>query len=657
MTRSKQKGAPHGLSGYQGGRRTKVVAPLRRSAAPSRASAVHERGPGSIPPKIVQSPAGPIEAKTEASYPIEAPGAVTSSPATCYPRDRSGGDCVLSSSWPETHEDNDRGAHRCDETPQPTHQQDGRGADGGEHRPEPEPVKSLESHGVASQPSKVAGPSNPTALDKVLSPQEGNGPSSDDHDAHHHEPERVGLVVAHTPFEAPTGQETPAAGGAPAQPEPEQPGEHICHTQPPFEASGEKSSRGASAHGDGLCASTPRLPDDSVAEQASPAPQGDPLRAVDPTASVCTACGCELPQRGLCAQCEADWHGPPVAVEPLDRRTFNELCLIGRAADAAAAEVRAVLNAPRTHWCSHCGRDLSQNAEWCMHCGRDVGSGRGSKCAADEPASPASGSVAPSGDAPEGAASALGKIGSYSSARENQGVPESAACGPEKPPERTEPTELRTQPTGQVPCPHCDDTSCENGCHCTTCGGLHAVAAYTCEQCGGSSARLHRTTRRGSTEDRPWLCDTCWSREICGPRWESVNAFCRRCARLVDCGLRKAGFRCEEATAQAGGSGEHVYASGVKYRSETDEDRAAVADLADSIMSSTEKPAPRTPINVMPERPLVTALDRMCAWLEHSELTADQSRLCESLLKKLQVCSASVMNAQLRRSWKPRDAS
>src|SRR4030042_2985887 len=78
----KQKGAPPGSSGSHGGRRTKVVAPLRRSAAPSQASAVHERGPGSIPPEVVQSPAGPIEALTQGtegtarSAPKNAPGTV-----------------------------------------------------------------------------------------------------------------------------------------------------------------------------------------------------------------------------------------------------------------------------------------------------------------------------------------------------------------------------------------------------------------------------------------------------------------------------------------------------------------------------------------------------------------------------------------------------
>ncbi|OHB73581.1 MAG: hypothetical protein A2V70_01155 [Planctomycetes bacterium RBG_13_63_9] len=359
---------------------------------------------------------------------------------------------------------------------------------------------------------------------------------------------------------------------------------------------------------------------------------------------MCTACGCELPQRGLCAECEADWH------------LRGELKLIGHAAGVCADEVRAVLNAPRAHWCPHCGRDLSPNAEWCMYCGREVGSVQ--EQAADEPALSAGGSVTPFGDAPEGAASALGKIGSYSSNGENIGVPESAACGPEKHTKRAESDESRPQPMGLLPCPKCGDEhrDCANGCRCATCRGLHTVAAYTCEQCGAPSVRLHRTTRRGSAEDRPWLCDTCWSREVAGPRSEHVYASgvkyrpetaedraavadlvalrkseenaeeqCKRCARLIDCGLRKAGFFCEEASG--------------------------------SIMRSTEKPAQRPPINVMPERPLVTALDRMCAWLEHSELTADQSRLCESLLKKLQLCSASVMNAQLRRSWKPRDAS
>ncbi len=576
MTRSKQKGAPHGSSGYTGGRRRKAVASPRGSAAPNQASAVHERGPGSIPPEIVQSPAGPIEAKTEASYPIEAPGAVTPSPATCYPRDRSGGDCVCTTCGKDLPE---RGL--CGDCERDWY--------GGEIDPA----------------SKVVGPSNAATLDEVLRPQEGNGPSSDEHDAHHHEPERVGLPVAHPPFEAPTGEETPAAGGAPAQPEPQETDEHVPHTQQPCMECGSGEHRVV----DGL-------------RSAAPEPQGEPVAPKAPTN------------------------------EPLDRRTFNELCLIGRAADAAAAEVRAVLNAPRTHWCTHCGRDLSPNATWCMYCGREVGSVQ--EQAAEEPVSPASGSATPSGDAPEGSASALGKIGSYSSTGEKQASPEASA--------KESALEKRPEPVGVLPCPKCgaEHRACENGCHCTTCGGLHAVAAYTCEQCGGSSARLHRTTRRGSTEDRPWLCDTCWSREVAGPRSEHVYASgvkyrpdtpeakaqlatflvrlkgksdveerCKECPRLIDCGLRKAGFFCEDPPGAP----------------------------SEEIMSSTAKPTQRPPINVMPERPLVTALDRMCAWLEHSELTADQSRLCESLLKKLQLCAASVMNAQLRRSWKPRDAS
>ncbi len=514
MTRRRRKGVPsHG----------------RSEAQRSQASAVHERGPGSIPPEVVQPPAGPIEANAEASYPIEAPGAVTSSPATCYPRDRPGGDCV------------------------------------------------------ASPPSVES-----TAVDVQSTQDGGDGPRD-------HDPQNLRVEAQARSRVAPAGKAdaTPdGRGGSHGSAQVKRDRKVADH----LEASGEKSSRGASAHGDGLCASTPRLPDDSVAEQAPPAPQGDPLRAVDPTASVCTACGRELPQRGLCAECHFDWYWR------------SELKLIGYVAGMCADEVRAVLREG--------GRTDDEIDELVQQA-----SGTGSKCAADEPASPARGSVAPSGDAPEGAASALGKIGSYSSTGEKQGAPESAACGPETASGTGKEAHRQPRPTGQIPCPHCDETSCENGCHCTTCGGMHAVAAYTCEQCGGSSARLHRTARRGSTEDRPWLCDTCWSREVVGPRTE------------------------------------HVYASRVTYRPETEEDRAAVAHLVGSIMSSTANPTQSPPINVMPERPLVTALDRMCAWLEHSELTADQSRLCESLLKKLQLCSASVMNAQLRRSWKPRDAS
>jgi len=496
----KKKGARHGSSGYTGGRRRKAVASPPGSAAPNQASAVHERGPGSIPPEIVQSPAGPIEAKTEASYPIEAPGAVTSSPATCYPRDRSGGDCV----------------------------------DGLE------------------PPSEVVRTSDAATLDKVLRPQEGNGPSSDEHDAHHHEPERVGLPVAHPPFEAPTGEETTAAGGAPAEPEPEQPGEHVCHTQPPCMECGPGEHRAV----DGLHSAAPEPRDEPVA----PVLTGD---------------------------------------EGLDPRTLNELTAIGRAAEYCADEIRSVLSFDQ-----RC--DVARSVD-------DFAGGLRAKL--DPASGPVPASIPCPPPEPPAGGDPLGKIGSYSSTRENQGVPESAACGPEKPPERTEPTERRPQPTGQVPCPHCDDTSCENGCHCTTCRGLHMVPAYTCEQCGVSSARLHRTMR-GTARGLKWLCDTCWSREIVGPRCQQ--------------------FR------------------------ETAEDRAAVEALVGSIMRESEAPAPplpRPPINVMPERPLVTALDRMCAWLEHSELTADQSRLCESLLKKLQLCAASVMNAQLRRSWKPRDAS
>ncbi len=594
------------------------------------ASAVHERGRGPFPSEVVQPPAGPIEAQTQGptarSAPKDAPGTVATEPgdrtgpgaveardtvaavrdnpipaecSTCgerlvpappelapltyvCPLDPSIAS-LLGRPWPESHEHDDRGVQRRDETPEPTHQQDGRGADGHEHCPEPESVKGLESHRVASPPSQV----DATGLGEQTTHDSGHGPTDDDQDklrADSH-----GRVRMQTSLE---GSTTPdGASRCDDAPEPERDENVNDH-----EASGDKSSRGASARGDGLRASPPRLPVESVAEHASREPLADPLRAIDPKASVCTTCGRELPQRGLCAECHFDWYWR------------SELKLIGYVAGMCADEVRAVLREG--------GRTDDEIDELVQQA-----SGTGSKCAADEPASPARGSAAPSGDAPEGAASALGKIGSYSSTGEKQGAPESAACGPETASGTGKEAHRQPRPTGQIPCPHCDETSCENGCHCTTCGGMHAVAAYTCEQCGGSSARLHRTARRGSTEDRPWLCDTCWSREVVGPRTE------------------------------------HVYASGVKYRPETDEDRAAVADLVGSIMSSTAKPAPRTPINVMPERPLVTALERMCTWLEHSELTADQSRLCESLLKKLQLCSASVMNAQLRRSWKPRDAS
>jgi hypothetical protein len=125
----------------------------------------------------------------------------------------------------------------------------------------------------------------------------------------------------------------------------------------------------------------------------------------------------------------------------------------------------------------------------------------------------------------------------------------------------------------------------------------------TCERCGRAVSELHRRRESIIAEPGPWLCGDCESHEL-------------------------ASSVCEEADEGAG-----------------------------SIMSDAGHRRAVALPDVMPERPLATALDRMTAWLEHHELTTDQAKLCEPLLTRLQLCSAAVMNAQLRRSWKPRDAS
>jgi hypothetical protein len=550
------------------GRRRRNVSPQARSPAPAtqpRASAVHERGPGSFPPEVVQPPAGPIEAqrRTKRSAPRNAPGTVADSPAAMVRGDRVG--------------------------------------------------LALDPDASTRASAQLV---EPTAIDVQSSQDGGDGPCDDDPKHLQVDPSpRAGIA---SPLET---NATPDRSGS-------------------RERSAQIEANQEDGNTQSFCMET----------SGSNAVTSNGLRsdAEPPTEPVA---------------CPAPLEGEPEA--ELDPRTLSDISLIGHVAGVFADELRTVFSLLAS----------GQEAE-------------------SVPASgPVPTSIPSTPPEPPAGGDPLGKIGSYSSTREKQGVAETQAEGPTG--------GKRPQPSGTLPCPRCgpDPQACDNGCRCDVCHGLHSVPAYTCEQCGASCVRLHHTTRRGSTDERPWLCDDCWSREVVGPSSEHVHA-----------------------------PGMHYRAAGVSYRPETPEDRESVRALvqrldggpqamsepkepwqpgdpagacercgrdafalhrrregvagkpgpwlcgdcesqelaalahdepseAESIMSDTGHRRAGALPDVMPERPLATALDRMTAWLERHELTADQAKLCEPLLTRLQLCSAAVMNAQLRRSWKPRDAS
>jgi hypothetical protein len=459
------------------------------------------------------------------------------------------------------------------------------------------------------------------ALDRSLRPEGRDGPQQDDGSIEGRRPERVRRRShAESASYSGAGEQRRSRSGAAAEPETKDAGDKLAHTQLACMETG--GSNAVTSNGLRSDAEPPTEP------VARPGP--------------------------LDGESEAE----------LDPRTLSDISLIGHLADVFADELRAVLAS---------GQE-----------------------AASVPASgpvPASIPSVPQEPAPAG--DPLGKIGSYSSTSRKQGVAETPAEGP--------PGGGRPQPTGTLPCPRCGpdpQAACDNGCHCTTCRGMHTVAAYTCEQCGASCVRLHHTTRRGSPGERPWLCDDCWSREVVGPSSEHVHApgmhyraagvsyrpetpedresvralvqrlgggpqamsepkegrnpgdtvgTCERCGRAVsELHRRRTGITGTPGPWLCGDCESHELASSVCE--EPDEG-------AGSIMTEAGHRRAGTVPDVMPERPLAAALDRMTAWLEHHELSGDQAKLCEPLLTRLQLCSAAVMNAQLRRSWKPKDAS
>jgi hypothetical protein len=330
----------------------------------------------------------------------------------------------------------------------------------------------------------------------------------------------------------------------------------------------------------------------------------------DLEAPLCSGCGQALAgavsDDGLCPQCASRLAQPSVFCAESDQHN----------GDRPAQDDGQPLAGPS--WVGQCfvaegtsGDRSGAQPDAAQHDRRDDASGQ-----------PAGQLPAPA--APEGAASPLGKIVSYSSTGISDASPEGRvelvpdggpapsgleydhvrcdACGRQmrtalagnwmtqaiKPGAKYWCPKCGTWPSNdgllisrkelskRIPCPHCDDTSCENGCQCKVCNGLHSVPGTLLE---------------------------------------------------------------------------HTPVPGTRPSSDP-QVREAFRGSSSIVEPSYHAPSVGTDSSRMPERPLCAALDAMHGWLEHAQLTEPQAKLATALVERLTRCSGALQSAVLDATWR-----